>query len=100
MGNEEVKEGFTRVSEVLSQWDKLSLINPDVLERKAQLGTNVHNAIANYYNGVPSVLTDEEGGKYYASFLLWNAERKASPIHIEKRLYDEETMLTGCIDAV
>ena len=100
MSSEEIKPGYTRVTEILSQWDKMSMIDPTVLERKRVIGTNVHSAIRDYYLCLPSVLSNEEGGAYYQSFLLWNS--KVSPLCIasELRLYDDELMITGSIDAL
>jgi ATP-dependent exoDNAse (exonuclease V) beta subunit len=100
MENQDIKEGYTRVSEILSQWDKYSNIESSVLERKKDLGTCVHNAIAGFFNGIPSVLTDDEGGKYFSSFILWYSEKKPVMIDVEMRMYDEDKMITGCIDAI
>jgi len=97
---EDIKDGYTRVSAIISQWDKMSNIDPMVLERKTALGTNVHKAISDHYNGIPSVLTDEEGGKYFSSFLIWNEANKPVPVRIEERLYDDDLMITGCLDAI
>lgn len=96
----EIKPGYTRVTEVLSQWDKFSMIDPVVLERKKQIGTNVHQAIEDFNNALPVVLTDEEGGKYFQSFLLLFRKERFSIINSEFRLYDEDLMITGAIDAL
>lgn len=97
---DDIKEGYTRVSAIISQWDKISHIDPIVLERKTILGTAVHQAIAGFFCGIPSVLTDEEGGKYFSSFLLWNSVRKPVVFDFEQRLYDHDLMITGCVDAI
>lgn len=98
--NLEVKEGYTRVSEILSQWDKISGIDQTVLERKRDLGTNVHESIDSFSKGFPSVLTDEEGGKYFSSFLVWNSLKNPTFVETELRLYDDDLKITGCIDAI
>ena len=96
----EIKSGYTRVTEILSQWDKFSMIDPVVLERKKQIGTNVHQAIVDFNNALPVILTDEEGGKYFQSFLLLFRKERFSINNPEFRLYDEDLMITGAIDAL
>lgn len=99
----EIKPGYTRVSQILGVKYKLMPLPPVVAQQtdlKKYIGDNVHRAIADFFNGIPSVLTDEEGGKYYSSFLLWHAERKPKIIAYEHRMYDDEFMLTGQLDAL
>ena len=97
--SEEIKEGYTRATEVLSQWDKFSMINNEVFVAKTILGTNVHAAIANYYRGIPTELTDAEQG-YFDSFYGWNAINVTDVVDFEKRMYDDKRMLTGAMDAI
>ena len=93
-------DGYTRVTEILSQWDKSSHIDQVVYEKKTQMGTNVHDAIANSFRGIPTILTDDEGGKYFSSFLLWRAARCPVVHAFESRMYDHERKITGAMDAV
>jgi hypothetical protein len=99
----EIKPGYTRVSRILGVRYKLIQLPPTVAAQtdfKRYIGDNVHRAIADFFNGIPSVLTDEEGGKYYSSFLLWHAARKPKIIAYEHRMYDDGLMLTGQLDAL
>lgn len=96
---ETLREGYVRVSDVLGQWSLMSSIPREILERKGEIGTKVHDAIRDFAECIPSVLTDDEGGQYYRSFLVWYGSEKPSFLDIETRLYDDELMVTGRIDA-
>ena len=100
IGNEEIKEGYTRVTTMLSQWDKMSHIPPEIIEHKCAIGTNVHAAIHGFGQGQEIALSSEDGGHYFMSFLLWY--RKEAPIieHPEMRMYEGDLQITGCIDAL
>jgi hypothetical protein len=100
IGNEEIKEGYTRVTTILSQWDKMSHIPPEIIEHKCAIGTNVHAAIHGFGQGQEIALSSEDGGHYFMSFLLWY--RKENPIveHSEMRMYEDSNGITGCIDAL
>ena len=41
----EIKEGYTRVSEILGKRSDFSMIDPQVLANKCRIGTNVHERI-------------------------------------------------------
>lgn len=96
----EILEGYTRVTEILSQWDKSSHIDRGVYDRKTQMGIEVHNAIANSFRGIPSILTDDEGGKYFSSFLIWRSLKNLMVLDFEKRMYDHNRKITGAMDAI
>lgn len=94
---DEIKPGYTRVSEILSILPGYKNIAPEVLERKAQVGTNVHNAIFLHGKDIPLNLTDEEQ-KYFESYQKWAEIVELKPILTETRLYDEGLKITGCVD--
>lgn len=98
----EIKPGYTRVSEILSQWDKFSYLNidPIIFEKKTMIGTNVHAAILEDSLDYPVVLTDEEGGRYFQSYILFKRKENISFRKSELRLYDDDLMITGAIDAI
>lgn len=98
--NEEIKEGYIRVTELLSPWKDLSMIPPQLLEEKAQIGTNVHEAIATHSLGIPTKDLTERENKYFSSYHKWNEKEKPEFFLREERFYDEELMLTGQIDAI
>lgn len=74
-------------------------INQDVLQRKADLGTSVHAAIAAHCRGEFMPVNPKEEG-YLESYLKWESDTKAQPVEIEKRFYHLTMNLTGCVDMV
>lgn len=103
---------YTRVSSILSMMPTLDSdlkwgfpmqqLDQDMLKRKADLGTAVHEAIAAHIWGKFHPVTDKEEG-YVNSFLEWEKAHGPFPIipHppiTENRLFYEPMKLTGCID--
>lgn len=96
---EKIKDGYTRVSEIVSVPGMFDMIPPDVLENKVRIGTNVHEAIHMDFLGfVPDLAEDEKG--YYESYLEWKGMTKASIAMSEDRFYDDALMITGAIDGL
>lgn len=96
-----IKEGYTRVSEVVG-WYKtiqLSKIDPETLKKKTELGSEVHEAIEGYYSGVFAPLP-EKGKGYFESFKLWNDSTNPNIICQEQRYYNDNLMLTGAVDMI
>ena len=100
---------WIRVSSVLSLLPSLNSdgtwgypmqkINPEVLQRKAELGTSVHAAISAHFRGEFLVVTDAEQG-YLNSYLKWEKSIALRCHEVERRLFHEPTNLTGCIDMI
>jgi len=90
---------YARVSDILQAYCDFSGIDPDVLKAKAELGTQVHDAIC-------SDVRDEfpyipaKGHGYFKSYLKWKDELHPIFLQNEKRYFCNKKMLTGCIDAV
>lgn len=96
---EKIKKGYTRVSQILGQWDKFGHIDPDVLSKKADLGTNVHACIYSYLtSGLYGI--DLDYLCYFESFLKWHETTQAKYIRAEERLYCERFKITGQVDGV
>ena len=89
-----------RVSDILNQWSLTSNIPREMLERKGEIGTRVHDTIRDFIECIPAVLSEDEGGHYYRSFLLWYAKEKPAFQQTEERYYDDELKVTGRIDNV
>jgi hypothetical protein len=96
---QDIKPGYTRVSEILSQWDRFGNIDPEVLKRKAALGIYVHEAIHADNEGIYAPLS-EKAEPYFESYLKWKKLMKPSYIWMEKRFYDDTWMITGQIDGL
>ena len=110
-----IKEGYTRVTEVLSMWTTVFIedgevigkafagsgfkIDIDVLENKAGIGTNVHTAIEAHLDGF-SVPLNEREQFYFDSFRKWYDKSGCEVVEKEERYYDDELMITGKIDAL
>lgn len=109
---ENIKEGYTRISTILSVlpsvmgmdesgrelWGfPLQTINPEVLRNKCIIGTNVHSAINAWAHQDFAPLTANERG-YFQSFCQWQELTQMHPIQSELRLYDEKIKITGAID--
>lgn len=98
---EEIKEGYTRVSEILSQWNQYAHIDPDVLANKCRIGSEVHEKIAAEVEGI-YIETGEDCKGYIGSWIKWGEKYKdaVSYLDTEKRFYCDELKITGAVDAV
>jgi hypothetical protein len=93
-----IKPGYTRVSEILAQWEDYVGVEKSVLERKAALGTQVHEAIMGFHEGIYLPVSPEAQG-YFESFKLWQ-QRSKPKLQAIGRLYCEKLKITGEIDAL
>jgi hypothetical protein len=98
---DEIKPGYTRVSDILKPWTNFDNIPPEILERKRKIGEEVHEAIHMFNCCIP-VTYEGEGISYFESALNWMQKFKVmiDVDHSETRLYDDELMITGKIDAL
>ena len=99
---ETIREGYVRVSDILNQWSLTSSIPREILEAKGEIGTRVHEAIRDFIECIPTILSEDEGGHYYRSFLVWFAKEKPTFKLTEERYYldEDELKITGRIDNV
>lgn len=96
-----IKEGYTRVSEIIGWYKSLALgkIDEEVLRKKQDIGTEVHEAIDGHYTGA-FVPLGERAQPYFVSFKKW-AESCGYKIHCqEQRFYCDEMMITGAVDMI
>lgn len=93
-----IKDGYTRVTDVLYPLSGLSKIDPEVVQRAADRGTLVHKICDAIINDFPyeNQITDETQG-YIESFLQYLPRD-----FIEKpdRFYCDKHMITGECDAI
>lgn len=90
---------YTRVSDILQFYQDFSNIPQEVLQLKAELGTEVHNVIDASFEG----LYIEPGPKangYIASFEKWKAQTGVKVLIHEKRFYCDSLKITGQPDAI
>ena len=112
---DEIRSGYLRVSEILSRLRDRTQINQLVLQDKADIGTEVHHNIHMHCLDIPvehkmypvrnpmsgQIYREERRGEgYFKSYLKWEDAVKPVYKHQELRLYDDELMITGQVDAV
>jgi hypothetical protein len=99
-----IKEGYTRVTDIISRYSGIESIPKDLLDRAAHRGTLTHKYIEGVVNGSPCPFIPPEIECYVNGFEeFWKVHETAYGKHkmeTEVRLYDEERMITGCIDLV
>lgn len=105
----DIAPGYIRISSILQMipsmgsdglWGyPMQKIDQDVLKRKADLGSNVHQAISDHTKNEFYIVSDKEQG-YLDSYLKWESSVKLECHKTEQRLYCEPLKLTGCIDMI
>jgi hypothetical protein len=95
-----LKENYIRVSELLNPWKAWGTIPQQVIDTKAIIGTNVHEAINAHISGFPIQDLEPREKLYYESYLRWEEKHEPSYALTEQRYYNEGLMLTGQIDAI
>lgn len=93
--SEIIREGFDRVTSVLSFASGMDKIPPEVLANACARGSAVHNAIDGIIKNLGDFSEPEHQG-YINSFKLWAADKKLLPA--PPRFYCDELMITGEID--
>lgn len=90
---------YARVSDILKPFSNFDGIDPNVLSNKAQIGTNIHQAIHDEVSGEMPIVNEDNVG-YFKSFKSWREALLPKFFHTEKRYFDNEKMVTGQIDAL
>lgn len=90
---------YVRVSQVIQPFSNINGIPKEILDRKASIGTIVHQYIDDFINGnVPISVVEALG--YIESFHKWrDAIHPSFPLS-EVRYCDEDKMFTGQLDAL
>jgi hypothetical protein len=96
----EIKKDYIRVTELLKPWQNWGTIPEETLQAKAEIGTNVHEAIAMESMGLPTPNLTEREQRYFDSYLKWAESELPEYLNTEQRYYDEELKITGQIDAI
>lgn len=94
---EVIRDGYTRVSEILNIFQAYSHVPKEKLKKAAEIGTEVHEAIEDYYKGGLKYLSKTQMG-YFSSFLKFAENFDLAPILQETRFYCDEWRITGRID--
>lgn len=93
-----IKEGYLRVTQVLSIFSGLHKIDPEVLSRAAERGTQVHNIIEAQEGGlgVDEIPSHLQG--YIDSYEEWAFDKDF--IGKPDRFYCDDLKITGELDAI
>jgi len=98
--SEDIKPGYTRVSDFCSRYEDFGSVDPAYLAARALVGTHVHAAIRGFLCDVPVELTSEEQ-PYFDSWLAWYEFMGMPQVsHEETRMYCDKWKLTGAIDGI
>lgn len=93
-------KNYYRVTEILGMWSGLATVDPEILKRAADRGTQVHDYIELYLRGQndqsPNFLVEP----YFKSFLDWFTKSVKSVHLIEHRFFDTQLMVTGKCDVI
>ncbi len=96
---DEIKPGYTRVTEILYPFSGLKDVDPYRVQHAAERGTKVHKICESIILGFGEWNVDEETKPYVESFKLW-WQQGHNVIAVEERFYDDEYMLTGAVDMI
>lgn len=92
---------YVRASEILAPLLDFRAIPKDVLEKKALIGTLVHNFISEEINGnFPVLVASGKEVGYIKSFHAWKETAGVEFAASEVRYCCDKRRLTGCIDAL
>lgn len=95
----EIKDGYTRVTEILKPWNDFGGIPVEILENKRQIGVELHEAIDLHNSCIPCDVR-EEVQPYFDSYLEWQSASGAKVVANENRYYDDVLKITGQIDVL
>ena len=92
-------EEYDRVTDIIGMFFELNQIPKDILERKKEIGTDVHFAIEAYFTGLFHVAM-ADSKPYIRSFDKWVKKEDPELVMTEFRLFDDDLKVTGCVDAL
>lgn len=94
----EIPEGYTRVTSVLKPFMDFSMIAPEVLARKADLGKRVHSYCESYSLGLFVEEIESDCKNYVDAFKNWFDACVEEVIQTETRINSPTYLLTGQFD--
>lgn len=108
MTHEDIKEGYTRISDIASSFSRYHAIDPAVLKNAADRGTAVHDIIFDLMNDIPvgneryTWLGKEMALKGYVDSYLrfWERYENCTILNQEARLYCDDLKVTGQMDLI
>lgn len=94
------RENYPRVSDILAAWADFSAVDPIVLQKAQERGTDVHAYCTAFAKGLWAIDPEEHLKGYVDSFKLWYDENVEELISAEERLYDDSLLFSGKYDMV
>lgn len=91
--------GYVRVSEILKRFSDYSDVDPVMLDEKAKIGTEVHEAIVRDCAEDFVVLNHKRSEAYFESYKIWK-QKQFLVIEQVPRLYCDKLMITGECDGI
>jgi hypothetical protein len=91
--------GYTRVTEVLHRYYDFSRVDPAVLGRAAERGTEIHEICERMALGKPSEIR-ESHIPYVRNFDEWLRGNVEEVVDVERRFFHREFSLTGKVDLI
>ena len=98
--NENIPDGYIRVTSVLSPYTKLDHIDPSTLANAADRGTRVHAYCEAHALGLFVDQVDADCKNYFDVFVKWFDEMVVDVFCTEKRVNSEKLRLSGAFDLV
>src|SRR5690606_3954850 len=100
-----IKDGYTRVSTMISPFTGYGNIPEHILENACTRGTIVHEIIEGIIDGIGvpelnQIDKNHEISGYIESFMEWYKDYSGFHAITPERWYDEELMITGKCDVV
>lgn len=97
---EQIREGYTRVTEVLSPFSDFSHIEPAVLANAADRGSRVHDYCEAHAKHLFVFDVDKDCKPYFESFKRWFDETVEEVAVVEERFYSDTYRITGKVDLI
>lgn len=94
------RENYPRISDILAVWSDFSMVDPVVLEKAQQRGTDVHAYCTAYAKGLWDLDPEDHLKGYVDSFKRWYDENVEEFISAETRLYDDDLFFSGKYDMI
>jgi len=97
--SEEIREGYRRVTEILTPFNGLHNVNPEILAYACDRGTRVHTICEGIMRGFGEHGVDQDAWGYVGSFKKWWGDGR-DVVDLEKRFYCDNHMITGQVDII
>jgi hypothetical protein len=94
-----IKEGYTRVTDILAPFSGIDKIPEDILRNAAERGDLVHRLCEGIIEGLDVDIPDHLKG-YVDSFRQWYDSLSVEFLPHPGRWYDEQNLITGKCDHV